>query len=728
MDRRPDPDRLLKSIASEESTRGKLKIFFGAVAGVGKTYTMLEEAQRRKKEGVDVVVGIVETHKRSETEALAEGLEAIPLRALSYRGIEMKEFDLEAALKRRPALVLVDELAHTNAPGSRHAKRWEDVEELLDAGINVYTTLNVQHCESANDVVAQITHVIVRETVPDTFIEKSDQIELVDIPPEDLLKRLAEGKVYLGQQAEHAAMNFFRLGNLIALRQLALKYTARSVDTSMRAWKDTTAIPTVWKVGEHFLVGISSNPGAIQIIRAAKQFASDLGTPWTVAYVERPSAIDVRPQDKSRIAEMLRFAETMGAQAVTLTGDDVAETLVSYARLRNISKIIVGKPGKPAWREFLSGSFIDRLAHKCDEIDLYLISGQSHGEMPKVMHMTREPLSVKSFFLAVAIIAVCTFINGLLFPYLPLANLIMVYLLGVAWLAFRYGRRISITGTFLSVVCFDFFFIKPFYSFSVMDKEHVITFAVMLIVGWLIGSLTGRLRRQTISLRLREEKTQVLYSLSRDLAASSRPDELFQMLLSHVQRFFNCPAVIFVENRANKTLGVLTAVGEGRQIAENEHAVAAWVQEHHKTAGKSTDTLSGSKGLYVPLLGSRGIVGILGVFAEDDRQFRDPENYHILDLFVKQTALAVEGALLAEANIKSESQMERARLSNMLFDTFAHDFKDSLDTISASAAKLMDPATTDPQQRSELIQEILKNTDQLDTLTSELPKVVQDLK
>ncbi|MBF0494168.1 MAG: sensor histidine kinase KdpD [Candidatus Omnitrophica bacterium] len=531
MDDRPDPDKLLAQVQAEESRRGKLKIFFGAVAGVGKTYSMLEEARRRRKEGINVLVGVVETHKRSETEALLEGLEVLPQRSAVYKNVEIREFDLEGSLSAHPELILVDELAHTNAPGSRHAKRWQDVDELLEAGINVYTTLNVQHCESMNDVVAQITRVIVRETVPDFFLEKADEIELVDIPPEELLKRLKDGKVYLGAQAEQAAQNFFRLGNLIALRQLALKYTARSVDTKLRAYKDSHTISTVWKVGERFLVCISSNPAATKIIRAAKQMASDLGAEWTVAYVETFASIE-KSIDKEHVSEMLRFAEKMGAETVTLSGEDIAETIVSYARTKNISKIVMGKPGKPRFRELFSGSFIDKLARKCGEIDLYLISGEIAEEMPKTSQsVPMDVFSWKGIIWAFVVVGACTVVNKLLFPFLALANLIMVFLLGITWLAFCYGRRVAIFGTLLSIASFDFFFIPPFYAFAVMQHEHYITFGVMLIVGLIIGGLTGRLHRQTIAMRAREERTQVLYSMSRDLAKSSRPEELFQILL-----------------------------------------------------------------------------------------------------------------------------------------------------------------------------------------------------
>lgn len=729
IDERPDPDKLLKQIQAESSQRGRLKIFFGAVAGVGKTYAMLEEAGLRKKEGVDVVVGIAETHKRPETEVLLEGLQIIPLKSLSYRRIEVKEFDLEAAPRRHPALILVDELAHSNAPGSRHAKRWQDVEELLEAGINVYTTLNVQHCESVKDVVAQITQVIVRETVPDAFIEKADQIELVDIPTEELLKRLREGKVYLGEQAELAARNFFRFGNLIALRQLALKYTTRSVDTKLRLFRDAHAISTVWKVGEHFLVCISSNPRAVQIIRAAKQIASDLGAQWTVVHVETPLAFERKARDRQQVADMLRFAEKMGAGTMTLSGEDVAETLISYARTKNISRIIIGKPGKRSLREMFLGSFIDKLTHKCGEIDLYLISGESEEESPPMQYVPPKSFSWNAFTWAVLTVGLCMAVDELLFPYLALANLIMVYLLGVVYLAYRYGRFISIVGIILSVACFDFFFVPPFYTFSVIDKEHLITFAVMLVVGLIIGSLTGRLRQQTIELRLREENTQVVYSLSRDLAKSSRPDELFQILLSHIQDFFKCPSAVFVPNSNNKDLTILTAVSRGREPASKEQAVAAWVYERRKMAGKGTDTFSGSEGLYVPLIGSQEIVGVLGVFPGDGTQLMIPDNFHTLEMFVSQTALAVEGARLAEAKIRAESELTKARIRNMILDTAAYDVKCSLNMISRAASELLKPEIViDETRRNSLIKEIIRQAELLDNLTDDLPKVIDDLK
>ena len=428
-------EEILARVKSEESNRGKLKIFFGAMAGVGKTYSMLESARVLKKEGIDVVVGYIETHGRTDTDALLEGLEILPRKETPYKNIKLSEFDVDLALKRHPSTILVDELAHSNAPGSRHPKRWQDVEELLDAGINVYTTLNVQHCDSANDVVAQVTGVTVRETVPDTFVEKADDIELVDLPPEDLLKRLKEGKVYLGEQAQRAIQNFFQIGNLIALRQLALQYTSRTVDAKMRSYKQAYSITKVWNVRDRLLVCISASPRAVRLIRAGKRIASSIGVEWIVAYVEPISQIPNR-KGKADIAEMMRLAERLGAETVTLNGLNISETIIDYARSRNITKIIIGKPGKPKWHEFIFGSVINELARKCGEIDLYLMSGETQESPIKYEAPILKPFPWKGLLWTVGVVAICTGVDSFLFKHLSLVNLIMVYLLGVTWVAF----------------------------------------------------------------------------------------------------------------------------------------------------------------------------------------------------------------------------------------------------------------------------------------------------
>ncbi|MCX5679263.1 MAG: sensor histidine kinase KdpD [Candidatus Omnitrophica bacterium] len=717
-------EEILARVKSEESNRGKLKIFFGAMAGVGKTYSMLEAARVLKKEGIDVVVGYIETHGRADTDALLEGLEILPRKEVPYKNIKLSEFDVDSALKRCPSTILVDELAHSNASGSRHPKRWQDVEELLDAGINVYTTLNVQHCDSANDVVAQITGVTVRETVPDTFVEKADDIELVDLSPEDLLKRLKEGKVYLGEQAQRAIQNFFQIGNLIALRQLALQYTSRTVDARMRSYKQAYSITKVWNVRDRLLVCISASPRAMQLIRAGKRIASSIGVEWIVAYVDPISQIPNR-RGKADIAEMMRLAERLGAETITLSGLNVAETIIDYARSRNITKIIIGKPRKPKWHEFLFGSVINALARKCGEIDLYLMSGESQEIPMKHEAPTLRPFPWKGLLWTIGTIVICTAIDGLLFKYISLVNLIMVYFLSVTWIAFRYGRRMSILASILSVLCFDFFFVPPYFTFAVANVEYFITFGVMLVVGVIIGSLTGRLRQQTMAMRLRENRTQALYYLNRDLAKTSNLDEIFQISVHYVQEFFKCPAVIFTPTKGK---GITIRFGDSQALPlnPNEEAVAQWVYEHKKMAGKDTDTLPGSRGIYLPLTGAEKTVGVIGLFPREEKQLTDPDQLHTLEIFVNQTASAVEGAQLAATAIKTEADIESERLRNLLLSTFSLDLPAPLKIISEAAAELPKPDNiNDKSKRNELIQKIREEAKRLSDLSSEMTKIIK---
>jgi len=723
---RPDPDVILAKVKAEESQRGKLKIFFGAVAGVGKTYSMLEAARACKKEGIDVVVGYVETHKRAETEALLEGLEILLSKSIVYKNVTLREFDIDGAIRRKPKLILVDELAHTNAPGSRHPKRWQDVQELLGQGIDVYTTLNVQHCESANDIVAQVTGIVVRETVPDTFIEQADEIELIDLPTEELLKRLKEGKVYLGEQAQAATEHFFQPGNLIALRQLALRYTERNVDSKLMSYKKEHAVTKVWNVRDRFLVCISPSPSAAGLIRAGKRIALDLGVEWIVAYVE-PLA-ELRLEDRSRVSEMLNFAEKLGAQVVTLSGQDIAETLISYARSKNITKIIIGKPRKPRLREFIFGSIFDKLARKCQDIDLYLLSGDTQGQSVKFKPPVLPPFSWKNFGFTINIVILCTLFNWVLSSRLSSVNLIMVYLVGITWIAFRYGRRLSLMASFLSILFFDFFFVFPYFSFKVTDIEYVFTFIVMFGVGFMIAYLTGQLRRQTISMKMREDRTKTLYVLSRELSKSSYPGELFKIALSHIEDFFKCKVVIFVPGK-NKRLEA--RFGEAMQLAldSNEVAVAQWVFEHKKSAGKGTDTLSGSNGMYLPFTGAEKTVGVLGVFSTQEKQFVDPEQLHILEMFVNQTALAVEGAQLAAAAIDAESRIENERFRNLLLTTFSSGLTEPLTSISQTASELLKAENFhNESKRIVLIEEMRQEIKHLNTLIAELPQIIESEK
>jgi len=724
MEEKSDIDQILARVKAEESKRGKLKIFFGAVAGVGKTYTMLEAARLRKKEGMDVVVGYVETHKRAETEVLLKGLEVLPPKKFMYRGIELREFDLDEALERKPSLILVDELAHTNAPGVRHAKRWQDIEELLNHNINVYTTLNVQHCESVHDIIAQITGVAVKEAVPDSFLEMADEIELIDLPSEELLKRLKEGKVYLGPQAERAAMNFFRPGNLIALRQLALRYTARSVDAKMRAYKEMYSISKVWKASDRFLLCISGDPSAMRLLRSAKRIASETGADWIVAYVETPS-LTRRPYRQNQVDALIRSAEKLGAEAIILSGQRISETLLAYARSKNIGKIIVGKPKRSWFSELITGSVVNELARQSGEIDIYILSGEVEEEkIPKPIHVSHRPLSWKGALLSIMIVVLCTMVNSLLFRVVELSNLIMVYLLGVICVAFFFGKRIAFFLSLLSVLCFDYFFVPPYFTFAVADVQYIITFIVMLITGLVVGTLADRLRTQMISARLREEHNQILYALNKELSKTSDSDELIKIAVKHLEEFCKCHVAIFGVDQ-NKSAVVQAKGSLSLPLTSNEEGVINWVYEHGKMAGRGTDTLPGSKGIYLPLVGTEKTVGVFGAFPGDSLLLSDPRKLHFLEMMVTQTALAIEGAQLAAAMIRAEYTIENERIKNLFLTTFSHDVPQKLNTIYQIISQLLEDNKIGQEEKKRLAEQIRFEAEQLNMLAAELHRILK---
>lgn len=724
MNKRPYPDQLLSQIKAEESKRGKLKIFFGAVAGVGKTYAMLEAARLRKKEGMDVVVGYVETHGRAETEILLEGLETLPAQKIMYRGIELREFDLDAALKRKPSLILVDEFAHTNAPGVRHAKRYQDIEELLNHGINVYTTLNVQHCESVNDIVAQITGVVVKETVPDSFLEMADEIELIDLPSEELLKRLKEGKVYLGPQAERAAMNFFRPGNLIALRQLALRYTTRSVDAKMRAYREMYSISKVWKASDRFLVCISGDLSAIRLIRSAKRIASEIEADWFVAYVETPPSLMRRPYRQNQVDALISSAEKLGAEAIVLSGQRISETLLAYAKSKNIGKIIVGKPKRSWLSELITGSVVNELARQSGEIDIYILSGEEEEKIPKPTSVPRRPLSWKGALLSIMIVFLCTMVNSLLFRVIELSNLIMVYLLGVICIAFFFGKRISIFLSLLSVLCFDYFFVPPYFTFVVADVQYVITFIVMLLTGLLVSTLADRLRTQMMSARLREEHNQILYALNKELSKTSDSDELIKIAVKHLEEFCKCPVAIFGLDQ-KKSVIVQARGSLAFPMSVNEEGVIQWVYEHGKMAGRGTDTLPGSKGIYLPLVGTEKTVGVFGAMPGDSQLLSDPRKMHFLEMMVTQTSLAVEGAQLSAAMLQAKFTIENQSLKNFFLTSFSYDVPQKLTTISKMVSQLLAVKKIGDEEKIKIVKQIRSEVEQLNALSVELHNILK---
>ncbi len=495
---RPDPEALLKLARAEEAGQGKgtLKIFLGYAAGVGKTYAMLGAGRQRRQEGIAVVAAYVESHGRSETDALLEGLEVLPRAVIAYQGVDLPEMDLDAVLARRPRLALVDELAHSNVPGSRHEKRWQDVLELLDSGIDVYTTVNIQHFESLNDVVAQITGVTVRETVPDLLLDQAAEVRLVDITPEELLQRLEEGKVYVPEQAKRAMAKFFQEGNLIALRELSLRHTAHRVDEQMRSYREArTLAPAVWPTSERLLVCISGSPFSENLLRITRRLASEMKTPWHAVYVETPGSDKFARENRERIWRYLRLAENMGAQVANVAGASVAETLVDYAGRHHVTKMVVGKPAKSRWRELLRPPVVDQIIRMSGSIDVFVVSilpAEQAGTVPRPRRFPSVPAQLKAVALIVGATLLCWPLSNVLSP----TNMVMIYLLAVVLAALKLGRLPAILAAFLGVLAFDWFFVPPHFTFAVADTEYLLTFLALFTVGAVISTLVARSRER----------------------------------------------------------------------------------------------------------------------------------------------------------------------------------------------------------------------------------------
>ncbi|HZY43297.1 MAG TPA: sensor histidine kinase KdpD [Anaerolineae bacterium] len=720
-DQRPDPDELLARVKHEESKRlrGRLKIFFGATAGVGKTYAMLEQARAMKAKGVDVLAGVVETHGRAETEAMLQGLDILPPRLVDYRGTQLQEFDLDAALHRHPALILLDELAHTNATGSRHAKRWQDVDDLLTVGINVYTTMNVQHMESLNDVVAQITNVVVRETVPDSIVEQADEVELIDLPPDELIQRLREGKVYVSQQAEQAIENFFRKGNLIALRELALRRTADRVDAQMQMYRRDHSIATTWPTNERLLVCIGPNPLATRLVRAARRMAAGLHAEWLVVYVETPGHLRLPEADRNRVIDTLRLAERLGAETITLSGQTVSEEIINYARRRNISKIVVGKPHRSPWRQWLRGSIVDAIIRSSGEIDVYVITGD-RGEPRSIQRAIglRRTSSWSAYAWGMVIVLGCTGLAGLLQPLLDPLNLVMIYLLGVVLTAVRYGRGPSILATILSVAAFDFFFVPPFLTFAVSDTQYIITFGVMLVTALIISNLTWRTRQQAEAARHRERRTAALYAMGRELVSMRGIQNLASAALRHVNEVFNCQVIILLPDANGEMTSPVLPTNFAIDV--KEQSVAQWVFDRSQMAGKDTDTLPSATALYLPMIASRGTIGVLGVRTIDKLNLSEPEQLHTLEAFASQAALAIERARLSDEAEQAKIQVETERLRNSLLSSVSHDLRTPLASISGAASSLLEADLLDAETRRDLAEAIYEEASRLDRLVRNL--------
>lgn len=698
---RPDPDELLARVQAEDARRrrGKFKIFLGYAAGVGKTFAMLEAAHQRRAEGVDVVVGYVETHGRAETEALAAALETLPRRQVAYEGVVLPEMDVDAILARRPQLALVDELAHTNAPGSRHPKRYLDVEELLAAGSDVYTTLNIQHLESLNDIVAQITGVIVREKVPDSILDEADEIEVVDLPPPELLRRLQEGKVYVPERAAQAIQHFFRMGNLTALRELALRRTAERVDEQMRAYMRTRAIPGPWAAGERLLVCIGSSTLSERLVRTARRLADGLKAEWFAVHVETPGDAHLSQSSADQVARVLHLAEELGAKTITLSGQNVADAILSYARQHNVTKIIAGKPMRPRWLELLRGSVVDRLIQHSGNIDIYIISADVEGRSAAVASSWRPHSPWQRYAWSLLLVAVTTAIGVPIHRAIAPTNLVMLYLAAVVIAALYLGRGPAVLTAALSVLAFDFFLIEPRFTLTVADTEYVFTFIGLFAVSLVISSLTSWSREQTRVAQRRETQAVALYELSRDLAATGELDEILQVVVGHVSQTFNRGVAILLP--AGDALQP-RAASPGLTLEANELAVAAWAFKQGRPAGHGTDTLPAAALRHMPLKTARGVIGVLGVKPLDPGSYLAPEARRLLEAFASQAALAIERAELAEEARLAQLSRATEQLQSALLNSISHDLRTPLVSITGALTSLEeeDPALDAATRRS----------------------------
>jgi two-component system sensor histidine kinase KdpD len=733
-DQRPDPDALLARVQEEDSRarRGRLKIFFGATAGVGKSYTMLETARRLRDDGVDVVVGYVELHGRPETEALLEGMEILPPLQLEHRGITLTEFDLDGALARHPQLLLVDELAHSNHPGARHPKRWHDIEELLNAGIDVYTTVNVQHIESLNDVVAQITGVQVRETVPDQVFAAADDVELVDLTPDELLERLAEGKVYASDKARQAAQGFFRKGNLIALRQLALRATADRVDAAMREYRDHHAISDTWATTDRVLVCVGPDPLSARLVRAARRMASAMHAQWLAVYVETPSLARLPQSARDAILNTLKLAEQLGAETANLSGESVATALLDFARQRNVSRIIVGKPTRNGWLARFKHSLVDELIDRSGTVDVYVITGEAGAESPTPPRTPMRNSRWPAYLKALAVVAVATLVCSQINDLFERTNVVMVYLLGTVIVAARFGRGPSALAAVLSVALFDFLFVPPLFSFAVSDTQYVITFGVMLATALLISNLAALGKRQASVARQRERRTAELYALSRELSRRRGLDELAKFLVRHVLASVDGEAAVLLPDADGKIQDPTRFCDRGAErtpsslsrmpVPGNDLGIAQWAYDHGTKAGLNTDTLASASAIYLPLNALKRCIGVLGLRPAEPRQLAIPEQMHLVEALVNQAAVAMERVQLAQAAQAAGVQVESERLRNTLLSAISHDFRTPLATIIGSASTLRDsaPGTLDATQRSTLLDTLLHEAERMNRLIGNL--------
>ena len=723
---RPSPEALLAAARREEGRVGKLKIFVGAAPGVGKTYEMLQQAHARRKDGYDVVVGIVETHGRKETEALLEGLEAVPRRRVEYKGQSLEEMDLDAIIARRPQIVLVDELAHTNAEGSRHPKRYLDVEELMARGIDVYTTVNIQHIESLNDVVAQITHVRVRETVPDAVFDRADAVELVDLTPEDLIQRLKEGKVYVPRQAERALEHFFSPANLTALRELALRRTADRVDEQLLTEMQAHAIQGPWAAGERILVCVSEDPRSAGLVRYAKRLSDRLHGSWTALYVEGRRSLQLSEEERDRIADTLRLAEALGGEAITLpaTSRHIAEDVISYCQANNVTQIVIGKSARTRWFEILHGSVVHDLVRQSGNISVHVIAGDTIAGEPVQKKTVRpaegdEPTDLRPYIFALLAVALALGCAELIQPWFGVENVDLVFLTAVVSVAVRLGLLPSLLASIAASLCYNFFFLPPIYTFTITDPTNVAAFVFFTLVAVIVSTVAARGRTQVVAAVDRARSTKSLYSFSRKLAGAGTLDDVLWATAYQTALMLKVRAVLLLPELGS--IAVKAGYPPEDILDAADLAAAKWAWENDRPAGRGSDTLPGAKRLFLPMHTGRGAVGVMGIDSDKPGPLLTPDQRRLLDALADQGALAIERVRLVEEMVRVERAAETERLRSALLTSISHDLKTPLAAVLGAAGTLRSLGEKlNEAERADLLATIIDESERLNRFIANL--------
>ena len=732
-DVRPSPEALLKE-AARESGRGRLKIFLGAAPGVGKTYEMLSSGQARRHDGVDVVVGVVETHGRAETASLLEGLEVLPRRQIDYKGQTLEEMDLDGLLARRPSLALVDELAHSNAPGSRHPKRYMDVEELLAAGIDVWSTLNIQHVESLNDVVARITRIRVRETVPDGVLDRADEIEVVDLTPDDLMQRLREGKVYVPHTAARALDHYFSPGNLTALRELALRRTAQRVDAQLLDHMQAHAISGPWAAGERVLVCVAGSNGGgtgsgAGLVRYGRRVAERLRAPWTALHVETASRAELSEAARTSIADALRLAERLGAEAVTIPGHDVPGDILAYARERNFSHLVVGRPTRTGPFGWLRSSVATALIARAGDIPVHVVGG---GD-PHTARAPAEPAAARDArpwpYVASSFIVAAAVLVGLGLEYvLTVSNISLVFLTAVLVTAATFGLWPSLYACLISVLAYNFFFLPPVYTFTIADPENVVALFFFLVAALIAGNLAAGMRAQALAARGRAGTTEELYRFSRKLAGILDMDDLLWATAYQVATMLKVRVVVLLPEGGNEGEGIAVRAGypPEDELDAADLAAALWCWKNNREAGRGADTLPGARRLFLPLRTGSGPVGVLGIdrdgpATDTTRPLLPPDQRRLLDALADQAAVAIERVNLAADVDRTRLLAETERLRSALLTSISHDLRTPLAAILGAASGLESyHALLDEAGRRDLLATIRDEAERLNRFVGNL--------